>query len=1326
MNASPTSLSRMRRRAAAVFALPAALLALALACGSPARAGERIKGDVEVFTDGGYARLVFHFAHEVPATIRMHFPILILKFAKPVDVAVDRLNAGAPRYISAARIDPDGGAIRIALAHKVKVHSIPAAEQLFVDLLPPNWGSVLPGLPQRVIENLARRAREAERLLYRKKMAARQRKTQSIRVRVATQPTFVRYVFDVPDGVNVVPEHKDGGLTLDFDQKIRWDLADAIATMPPTVKSIGATVDVDSAAVNFVFKGSPKVRTFREDSSIAVDVATGKASFKREGVIVPGVMPPQTVPPEDEAPAKKAASAGLPKIASRAPPAADAPEVKAEPAAPSAANGRGQATPKMAKHETQAKPKEPEGAEAKPVVKAAAAEAKSMASKAVAKPAAPKPPASETTEAKPAAKPAAKPQTPPPAAAKAEPLKPPAMAEAKPATPANASKPTAASKVAPRAAAQSARPPHGAATVTAELHRTGKTARIELPFLTSTPAAVFRRADTLWLVFDSKSRIDVAGLKADASAGIRSARFTRAKDGAAIVRIKLARPRLISVKNDGPAWIVGLGDSVTATTRQLTIARSVLGGNRASIVIPFDHAHKVHRIVDLAIGDRLIVITALAPARGFLKPQTFVELRALPSAQGVVLQPLADDVAATLDPGKITVSRPHGLTLSSTAIGQQQLTTSFRAVSFDPRLWGFNRHAAFYPRQSALINKAAMAPPGKRRQARLDLARFYIAHDMLAEAKGVLDFTLSQEHGAEDVTGTVLKAVTNVLMDRPHAALKNLSNPRVGNQLDAPVWRAMAHARQGQWGEAHKRFEKIDSDALGVLPIELQRIVLRTALRAAIEVRDFADAGHVLDELRTAGVPSALAPSVAVLVGRIDEGLDRNEDALRNYRTAAASSNRPVAAQGQLREIALRYKLGDLPRKDVVSQLETLTTVWRGDATETEGLKLLAHLYTEEGRYREAFHVMRTAMLAHPTSDLTQKIEDEAAATFESLFLGGKANALPPVEALGLFYDYRELTPIGRRGDEMIRKLADRLVSVDLLDQAAELLQHQVDHRLQGAARAQVATKLAMIYLMDRKPDRALKALRSTRTDGLSNELRDQRLLLEARALSEIGRHDVALEMIQNIKSHQATRLRADILWAAKRWRKAAEQIELLYGDRWQQFTPLSGAERIDILRAAIGYALAQEPIGLARLRDRYMAKMADSPDAHAFEVVTAPIGTGSAEFMNVAQSVSGVDTLDAFLRDMRKRYPEAGAQTPKNLAEKTSAPKPSPPPPTPAKPEASAAKKAAPEKKAAPKKAATSAPAKPKSPVPSKLPGEPLKPEAVPTGSITPAAEAR
>ena len=107
----------------------------------------------------------------------------------------------------------------------------------------------------------------------------------------------------------------------------------------------------------------------------------------------------------------------------------------------------------------------------------------------------------------------------------------------------------------------------------------------------------------------------------------------------------------------------------------------------------------------------------------------------------------------------------------------------------------------------------------------------------------------------------------------------------------------------------------------------------------------------------------------------------------------------------------------------------------------------------------------------------------------------------------------------------------------------------------------------------------------------------------------------------------------------------------MLYGDRWREFPPLNDAERADILRAAIGYALGEETIGLARLREKYEAKFADGPDRRAFNIVTAPIGTSGVEFQDVAKKVASVDTLDAFLRDLRTRYPESSAISPGGAA---------------------------------------------------------------------------
>jgi len=339
--------------------------------------------------------------------------------------------------------------------------------------------------------------------------------------------------------------------------------------------------------------------------------------------------------------------------------------------------------------------------------------------------------------------------------------------------------------------------PKADGAVAVAVHRSADAVRMEFPFTAPAAAAVFRRGDVLWLVFDTDARIDVSALVERGGTVIRSARVTRGKDGEAIVRIRLGRPQLASLDTDGPAWMVTIGDTATVPTAPLGAARTVVGKNRANIIIPFDQPAKLHEIKDPDVGDRLLVVTASGPARGFIREQDFVEFEMLASSHGVVVYPIADDVAVELGSAKITISRPGGLSLSTAISGKQQEASiageaSFRTMTFDPQMWGFDRKADFNARESELIRRAASAPTTRRQIARFNLARFYLARDMAAEAKAVLDVARASQSGADDVTGSVLTAVANVMLGRPAEALKELSKPRVGNQLDAPVWRAVA------------------------------------------------------------------------------------------------------------------------------------------------------------------------------------------------------------------------------------------------------------------------------------------------------------------------------------------------------------------------------------------------------------------------------------------------------------------------------------------------------------------------------------------------------
>jgi tetratricopeptide (TPR) repeat protein len=1126
------------------LALVSAVLAWLLLSPGPCSA-DPAKGDASATVANGFARIVFSFADDIDTQVEVAGNILVIKFAEPVAFSLEKLIAGAPGYVSTGRLDPDGKGVRLALARKVTANSMSAGEKIFVDLLPDSWKGPPPGLPQDVVADLARRAREADRKAREQKLLTQPRPINS-RVKVSRQPTFTRYVFALPEPVGVTPERQGDKLTLAFAAAVKFDLADVKADLPPSLKSVETNSEEQRATVLFTLSSPADVRSFRDNNNFVVDIGALKDASSAALEI-----------PQPEGPR---------------------PPTKAEP---------------------------PE------TVPARLSEA-------------------ERGEAKRADTPA--PQT--------APAPPPAASDAP--QPADAAK----GPLAPSAPSASSAPPPQ--PVAPEVGRANDNLRLTFAFTEPVAAAVFRRADTLWLVFDTLAPVDLSALTRDAGQTVRGANIMR-QDDFQVVRLRLDRPRLVGAIPDGRTWIVTIGDTITEQSQPLVIARNVIGTSKPSAAVPFQAPYKIHRVADPEIGDSVLVVTGSGPTRGLPRSQDFVEFRALASVHGVVVQPVADDIEVTLNSDKVMISRPRGLSLSMSG-GAAQRVGAPRSVLFDPQTWGFDRQTPYMPRVTTLITLAALAAdPYKRNQARLDLARFYFAKDMHAEAKGVLDLALADSRPSmQDPTGLIMRGAANVMMGRSDEALHDLSTPFSASQPDAMVWRALALAELGKWSEARQGLQNTDA-SIKTLPIELQRFALKMSIRVAIESKDYSAATEILGEFDAIGTPRNMEPALDVITGQIAEGLGRNADALEAYRAAADSFDRAAAAKGRLNEIALRYRGGDMSRTQAISGLESLTAIWRGDDTEVEALYLLAKLYLEEGRYRDAFNITRTALKTHPRADVTRRMQDDAVQAFDQLFLGGKADDLSALDALAIFYDFRELAPIDRRGDEMVRRLTDRLVAIDLLDQAAELLQYQVDHRLQGAARAQVATKLAMVYLTNRKPDRALNVLRTTRTNELSNELRNQRLLLEARSLSDLGRHGLALEVAANIQSRDAMRLRADILWAAHRYGEAAEQIELMYADRWKEWQPLGDIEHADMLRAGLGYALARDKIGFERFREKFAELINQGSDQRAFDVLGSATPTDSQEFRDIAKSIAAGDSLDVFLRELRDHFPEPGAGSPQD-----------------------------------------------------------------------------
>ncbi len=345
-----------------------------------------------------------------------------------------------------------------------------------------------------------------------------------------------------------------------------------------------------------------------------------------------------------------------------------------------------------------------------------------------------------------------------------------------------------------------------------------------------------------------------------------------------------------------------------------------------------------------------------------------------------------------------------------------------------------------------------------------------------------------------------------------------------------------------------------------------------------------------------------------LLRARLDEALGRPDVAIDVYRRLAETAERPVAAQATLHwvELALRHRMMD--PAEAIPRLEILSVIWRGDDVEVGTLGRLGRLYAEAGRWREAFLTARRANLMYADHEITRALHDEAARLFEDLFLSGKGDTLSRVDSLALYFDFKEFTPIGRRGDEIVRRLADRLVELDLLDQAGSLLQHQVDNRLFGAARATVAARLATVRLMDGKPAQALQVLRVDASAGTASGREPgaaaprgagalRPLPHGSRARGPAGREPVGKSTVCAPTSCGAGAAGA----------RPARRTKCSSGRTGRAATALSEQDRVDVMRSAIAYSLAEDLLALDRVRAKFAAKMADSADARTFAFLTQP-----------------------------------------------------------------------------------------------------------------------
>jgi hypothetical protein len=550
----------------------------------------------------------------------------------------------------------------------------------------------------------------------------------------------------------------------------------------------------------------------------------------------------------------------------------------------------------------------------------------------------------------------------------------------------------------------------------------------------------------------------------------------------------------------------------------------------------------------------------------------------------------------------------------------------------------------------------------------MDLARFLLQNELAAEALGALRIVaINQGELVEiDPEFRLMRAAANIMLGRAREAQADLSASALANNPSAALWRGYAASIDQNWADARRELER-GAGALEEHP-SAWRVRFRVALaEAALQLNDPAAAEAAARAAMTESTDQSMRLHARLIEARVVALRGDATGAIVMFDELSRTNDEEVAVRATVEAIRLRRAGGVMRAVDAIEPLEALRYRWRGDSTELTIVSMLGDEYSELGRWRDAMGVMRVAVNRFPADPAARQVRADMATLFERLFLDGEADQLEPIQALGLFYEFSDLTPVGPNGDRIVRLLSGRLVHVDLLEQAAQLLQHQVDTRLQGLGRSQVAADLAAVYLMDDKPDRALVAISNSRQPNMPAALLADRRILEARALLDLGRLDAAAELVERDRSEDAQRVRAEAAWRARDWQRAAAELQTLLSLRARGAT-LDDHGRQLVLRAAVAMTLAGNEEGVRGLYREYAGDMAGTDQADAFEIVASGVHADGAAIRDVARAVARTDLMDRFLQRLRSQMTAQAAAaapaTPAPAAQQPPAPA-APPRPT-------------------------------------------------------------
>ncbi|AIF81486.1 hypothetical protein I862_04640 [endosymbiont of Acanthamoeba sp. UWC8] len=753
-------------------------------------------------------------------------------------------------------------------------------------------------------------------------------------------------------------------------------------------------------------------------------------------------------------------------------------------------------------------------------------------------------------------------------------------------------------------------------------------ATIEIPFKKDSAVAAYIRGNKLWIIFDEykKYNYDEFGLENNNSTfnkdnyWIKSLSQQELDQNNTFLVVDLftiftKTPQIKLTNNDGN-WIFEISENISQSNPDINVVSkpNELPFSRVEIEV----AESINAIdfIDPFVGDNLLIV----PMKSFKqvsKERRFVDFNIFKSIQGIAIRKISDEVAYSANGDVLYISSDDITTLSAKVIPPKSKV--IKPLLID-KLSGLTSHekgiinlrpymvkdANFNYENYKLMHGLGGLNKDENAAAYTKLALLYLANDLYKEANLMLKIIKQSNYDySYSYKFKLLEVIINFMNKRYDDAfivVKSIDTTDIPINFRDEIrfWQSIIAYASGNTKDyilsnrVGSLFENISLNFLsGYTPNIITELAIIT-IDNKVANKQFKVAEQIVNSaLDTKGISEHLKNRLNYITAKYY--LSQNQEKVANpYLDECIANVFDTLNRTLCRFEKVKYQLdhSKINPEEAIDELDKLTYIWRGDQVEINILDYLGNLYNKNDKYIEALKTWNKIAKYYPNSNNTMVVQRNMSETFIKFFLNSGDEKMAPLEVLGIFYEFKDLIPLGDTGDKIISKFIDSLIRLDLLDRAAAILNYQVLNRLTGLEREEAINKLAKIDINNLKPELALEILALGDKDFPMVNALVERKYIKAEALYLTRNYNQALDDLKNDYSQRADDIKADIYWDLQYWNEFNNYSEPYLYSIINKNDPLSEKEVKRVLKQAVSYIITERKDLLAELYKNFKGRM--------------------------------------------------------------------------------------------------------------------------------------